>query len=238
MATLQEALDKIGFIGTPTTSIEDLNTLSQKFSMACPLSTMHLNGTLRSANETEFVDRVITQGIGGVCIELGIAFKWMLDQIGFSSYLVPVQCNNGTWGRRLGVVVTIGADKYFCCFGYYYQKISCEVKLEDGHVCNQVTISYDTLNTKWVLTTDITKQTLCFKDESQPISYWNAICESESVSGSMVDRNMISISLSPTVARTYVGGKILTIQTDYTIEKEQYVDQDLVGLFNYYGILK
>lgn len=234
MATLQEALDRIGYQGSPSVSSEDLDILCYKFSQKCPMSTIHIDGTLRSAVEAEFVDRIITQGIGGVCIELAVVFKWLLDQIGFQSKLVEIQSEQGAWDERAGVIVEVDNEQWFCAFGFAKLKLCKPVLVETGYERAQVSVEYN--SGAYSITNTENHSVIKFKEAEKQISHWNTTCESYSISGRVVDKDVINISIDECSSRMYYNDRIIEYNKKST-NIEDYDNRDLVELFNYHGTI-
>jgi len=232
--TLQNALDKIGYQGSPSVSSSALDVLCYKFAQKCPMSTIHIDGTLRSANETEFIDRIITQGIGGVCIELAVVFKWMLDQIGFESRLVEIQSDNGNWDERAGVIVSVENREWFCAFGFSKLKLCKPIAVETGYARGQVKVVYE--GGSYCVKNTSNDAYLKFKTVSKNISHWNASCETYSVSGRVVDKNVIAIHVDEFTSRMYYNGRIIEINHD-SIDLRDYDNESMIELFCYSGTI-
>jgi len=227
--TLQNCLDKIGYAGTPTTSLADLNSLSEKFAMKCPFSTLHMDGTIFT-DEVEAMDRVITEGIGGTCVALSATFKFILDEIGFTSKYVSLSASGIS---QSAIIVTIGADDWVLVFGYYHQKICKPLKLEDAYLLNHITVTFN--DPDYTLTNDITGFELVVSTTGRPISDWVTYATDKSTNDFMINVKMMTICVDPDSARVYNTGII----TDYDINGDgtsyDYTDEDLVALFNYSG---
>lgn len=230
MVTLQNCLDKIGFSGTPTVSLVDLNDLFSKFIMSCPISTIHVDGTLLNDAEASKT-RVITDGVGGTCMALAVTFKFMMDQVGFDCDYISIK-NNTSWDLESGLIVNIGIDSYFLIFGYYNQEMNKPIKIEDGFTTGNLEIQY--LNPEYSLKNNSSQYEKVFLTEPRTESYFMNGIENQSQSGKIVDNDYLAIYLGSGLWRTYWNGKIRENEIEYDYDSNEH---DLLTLFKFNGTI-
>lgn len=232
--TLQNCLDKIGYIGTPTTSLSDLTEIAEKFAMNCPFSSLHIDGISIFTDEMESRDRIITDGVGGTCVALSCVFKFIMDEIGFTSKYVGLKSGNA-YDKQSAVVVTIGTDDWVCIFGYYQQKICGPLKLEDAYSSGAITISY--VDPHYTVANTQSGYELDIDNIDHPLSYWIPTATDMSTSGMLVDKNMLFICTGADTARVYMDGTITDIDANGDSTGYEHTTEDLSVLFKYFGLV-
>lgn len=230
--TLQNCLDKIGYIGTPTVSLSDLTSLTEKFSMNCPFSTLHVVGSPLT-NEVEARDRVIVDGVGGTCVALSSVFKFILDEIGFNSKYVRLGILDGSLDDQSAIVVTIDGSDWICIFGLYHQRLCKAYKLEDGYTDGLISISYSSPN--YIISNTQSEYNVTTDNVSRTLSYWTTTATDATTSGELVDKNIIVCCTGLDTARIYFNGVIIEIDSNGDRTYYNHTTEDLSVLFKYSG---
>lgn len=228
--TLQNCLDKIGFSGTPTVSLVDLNDLYSKFIMECPVSTIHIDGTPKNSS-TDAMNNIILNGIGGSCSGLSITFKFILDQIGFDSYLISIK-NKDQWNQEMAVLVKIGNDSYFCAFSYWDGQINKPIKIEDQFKTGNILVDYK--NPDYLIKNIETNFQISILTEKRDENYFSDSMLNRSTEQELINYNFLLIYLGNGKTRTYLNGKIRENEIEYDYDSNEH---DLLTLFKFSGTI-
>jgi len=229
---LQECLDVIGYTGTPQVNVQDMEVIFEKFCKKIPFSTVHSDGQLKAYSGTDFYDRVITQQVGGVCMELAYVLDYILSEIGFTTtyagfspvpengMLVKVSINNEDWilnpsSRATGLCKPIKLSQDYLIGDHKMAYTgSWEVQKWDG--------------TQWAKAFGVDPTDRAF-------IYWQASYEARSQAPSDVTvQNDIISTVIDSGTVMYFNGTI-TARTIEGSTEEAYTNQDLIDLFNYHG---
>jgi arylamine N-acetyltransferase len=229
---LQACLDVIEYEGTPQATVQDMHTIFEKFCKKIPFSTVHSDGVLKAYSGTDFYDRIITQQVGGVCMELAYVLDYILSQVGFTTSYVgysPVP------EAGMMVKVTINNEDWILNPSARATGLYKPIKLSQNYQVDSFKLEY---NSSWDLMVYINggwNKAFSIDPTERDFLYWQVSYEqrSQTPTDMTVVMDMIS-TVTESGTASYNNGTITTRTVD-GVTTEQYTNQDLIDLFNYHG---
>lgn len=114
---IEAYLERIGAERPTAPSLEALSTLHQKHMYAVPFENVDMyRGVPMAMDEARFLDKVIRQRRGGICLEVNTTFAWLLRNLGYRVSIVSGEVANGPGsfgkaGHHLLLLVELGPDE-------------------------------------------------------------------------------------------------------------------------------
>ncbi|WP_433746424.1 arylamine N-acetyltransferase family protein [Falsibacillus pallidus] len=117
-------LKKIGMTSIPAPTLENLKYIQESHMLHIPFENLDiLNTTPIVLDMEKLYQKIILDSRGGICFELNALYNWLLQQLGYKSYLISatVVKGNGEWNKldtHMSVITEIDGQRYLTDVGF------------------------------------------------------------------------------------------------------------------------
>ncbi|RDI39937.1 arylamine N-acetyltransferase family protein [Falsibacillus pallidus] len=117
-------LKKIGMTAIPAPTLENLKYIQESHMLHIPFENLNILNSHPIVLEIEkLYQKIITASRGGICFELNALYQWLLQQLGYKSFLISatVAKGDGEWNKldtHMSVIAEIDGQLYLTDVGF------------------------------------------------------------------------------------------------------------------------